>query len=48
MLAFTDWPADDLRAISAPTLFVCGDRDVIRVCHAHSGRRNAGRKDGAC
>lgn len=33
MLGFSDWPADDLRAIGVPTLFVCGDRDVIRVDH---------------
>jgi pimeloyl-ACP methyl ester carboxylesterase len=33
MLTFVDWPDDHLRAMSVPTLFVCGDRDVIRVEH---------------
>ncbi len=30
---FTDWPDSDLTAISAPTLLVVGDRDVVRVDH---------------
>lgn len=33
MLRFTDWPDADLAAMTVPTLFVCGDRDVIRVEH---------------
>lgn len=33
MLRFTDWPDAELAAMSVPTLFVCGDRDVIRVEH---------------
>ena len=33
MLRFTDWPDADLAAMEVPTLFVCGDRDVIRVEH---------------
>lgn len=31
---FKDIPADALRAITAPTLVVCGDRDVVRPEHA--------------
>ncbi|MGH3588840.1 MAG: alpha/beta fold hydrolase, partial [Pseudonocardia sp.] len=33
MLRFTDWPDAELAAMTVPTLFVCGDRDVIRVEH---------------
>lgn len=33
MLGFTDWPAGDLAAITAPTLLVVADRDVVRVEH---------------
>ena len=39
MLAFTDWPDDDLRAITVPTLFVCGDQDVIRAEHVTEAAR---------
>ena len=28
------WPADDIRAIAAPTLIVVGDSDIIRLEHA--------------
>jgi pimeloyl-ACP methyl ester carboxylesterase len=33
MLDFTDWAPDDLAAMDAPTLFVSGDRDVVRAEH---------------
>ena len=29
-----DWPADDMRAIKAPTLLIVGDSDVVRPEHA--------------
>jgi pimeloyl-ACP methyl ester carboxylesterase len=29
-----DWPADDMRAINAPTLLIVGDSDVVRPEHA--------------
>ena len=25
-----EWPADDIRSITAPTLLICGDADIIR------------------
>ena len=28
------WPADDIRAIVAPTMIVLGDSDVVRLEHA--------------
>lgn len=34
MRSFPDIPADKIRAISAPTLVVCGDSDVMRPAHA--------------
>jgi pimeloyl-ACP methyl ester carboxylesterase len=34
MRNFKDIPADTIRAITAPTLVVCGDRDVMRPEHA--------------
>ena len=34
MLAFSDWKASDLQAITAPALIVVSDRDVVRVEHA--------------
>jgi pimeloyl-ACP methyl ester carboxylesterase len=34
MIDFADWPDESLRAIKAPTLFIVGDRDVIRLEHA--------------
>ena len=34
MLAFTDWDASDLRAITCPALIVASDRDVVRTEHA--------------
>ena len=33
-LTFAGWPPEDIRAISAPTLVVIGDSDVIRPEHA--------------
>jgi pimeloyl-ACP methyl ester carboxylesterase len=33
MLKFTDWSPDELAAMTTPTLFVCADRDVVRVEH---------------
>ena len=34
MLNYTDIPADQIRAIAAPTLVIVGDRDVVRAEHA--------------
>lgn len=34
MLQFKDWKDDDLRSIKAPTLIICGDRDVVLPAHA--------------
>lgn len=34
MLEFKDWPAEDIRAITAPTLVLIGDADVVRPEHA--------------
>jgi pimeloyl-ACP methyl ester carboxylesterase len=34
MLGFTDWPDADLESITAPTLVIVGDRDVVTVDHA--------------
>jgi len=34
MLNFKDIPPDELRSITAPTLVVCGDSDVMRPEHA--------------
>ena len=34
MLGFTDWDASSIRSISAPTLVVASDRDVVRAEHA--------------
>jgi pimeloyl-ACP methyl ester carboxylesterase len=34
MLNFKDIPEDSIRAITAPALVVCGDRDVVRPEHA--------------
>lgn len=33
MLDFADWPPDELGAMTAPTLFVSGDQDVVRAEH---------------
>lgn len=33
MRRFVDWPDADLATMTAPTLFVVGDRDVVRVEH---------------
>ena len=34
MRDFKDIPDDSIRAITAPTLVVCGDTDVVRPEHA--------------
>jgi pimeloyl-ACP methyl ester carboxylesterase len=34
MLAFKDWPDDDLRGIKAPALIINADRDVVVTAHA--------------
>jgi pimeloyl-ACP methyl ester carboxylesterase len=34
MLAFKDWPEEDIRSIGAPTLVMIGDADIIRPEHA--------------
>ncbi len=34
MVGFTDWKADDIHSIKAPTLIVVGDKDVVRPEHA--------------
>ena len=33
MMRFEDWGDEELRSIKAPTLFICGDRDVVRNEH---------------
>lgn len=33
MRTFVDWSDADLAAMTTPTLYVCGDRDVVRVEH---------------
>ena len=39
MKNFTDWADDELRAMNVPTLFVCGDQDVIRAEHVMEAAR---------
>ena len=34
MMGFSDWPASDLEAITAPALIVVSDKDVVRPEHA--------------
>jgi len=34
MINFTDWSDEQIRSIHAPTLIVCGDRDVVTAEHA--------------
>ena len=34
MLEFQDWKAEDIHAITAPTLVMIGDHDIIRPEHA--------------
>ena len=36
--SFRDWTADELRAITAPTLLIVGDNDFIRLPHAEQMR----------
>jgi pimeloyl-ACP methyl ester carboxylesterase len=33
-LAFTGWQPDEVRAITAPTLVIIGDADIVRPEHA--------------
>ncbi len=34
MLAFKDWPEDDIRSIQAPALIIVGNKDVVTTEHA--------------